>query len=463
MQDTIHLQHRISAAFANIPSTTRWWIAYSGGLDSHCLLHFLATRAADFPELNAIHIDHGLHPQASEWALHCVSICEQLGINCHVVQVAARANSGESREAAARTARYQALGKFLAPGEVLITAHHQNDQAETFILQLLRGAGVRGLAAMPSLINFQSGYLARPLLNFSRTELHSYAQEYKLQWIEDDSNYDSSYDRNYLRQKIMPLLYARWPSAAQTISRSAIHQSEAELLLEQIAVQDFNVVRGNNFNTLQVDLLLQLSAERARNLIRYWLRTCGHPIPSTIIIEKILEIAAARWDATPLITWEDTELRRYRNLIYLMSALPSAPQNFSIEWRDISQSLILPGGILRAQRIENRDGIATRFGAPGFTIRFRRGGEKCRRGSYLRPLKDLWQQCGIPPWERIRTPLLFIGTELAVVPGIGVCHPFQNISGEPAWEIEWQQIRNIRETEKSFLINGEYGAAWKSQ
>jgi len=432
---------KLNAALMQIPRTGRWWIAYSGGLDSHCLLHILANRSAELPLLTAVHVDHGLNPQSKKWASHCASTCAQLGISYQIAQIKIDVQSGESREAAARAARYSSFAQFLAPGDVLITAHHQNDQAETLLLQLLRGAGVCGLSAMASLMLFHKGYLARPLLNFSRAELCAYAQLVGLTWIEDDSNSDISYDRNYLRRRIIPLLLERWPSANSTIARAAHHQAEAAILLENYAQQDLAMVQGIELHTVRVAGLLSLRAERARNVIRYWIRSRGYLLPSAAIIEQILQIAAARWDSTPLLCWEGCELRRYRDLIYLMAPLSPPPhKDFCAEWHNINFPLQLPWGVLSARYIENEQGISTKNCAAGFTVRFRRGGEKCHRAQdvYQRPLKNLWQQLGVPHWERIRTPLLFIGRELAAIPGVGVCHQFQNSSGEPAWKIDWQ-------------------------
>ncbi|CAK0742792.1 tRNA(Ile)-lysidine synthase [Gammaproteobacteria bacterium] len=428
-------------ALATVPSARRWWVAYSGGVDSHCLLHALASIAAELPELIAVHVDHGLNPESERWAQHCASICAGLRVPYRLLQVKVQSDSGEGLEAAARTARYAALARVMAFGEVLFTAHHLDDQAETVLLQLLRGAGSRGLAAMPALAAFHAGYLVRPLLNHSRAELLAYAHAAGLAWVDDDDNLNQRHDRNYLRHQIFPLLQQRWPAAALTFARTATHQAEATSLLESLAAQDIAQLTRPRSNTLPVAPMLGLGPARARNLLRFWIRDNGHAVPSTAILERVLaEAAMARQDATPLISWTNSELRRYRNLLYLMKPLPDLPlPDWELEWNDLETPLRLHWGILTAQPLIGV-GLSELARIQGITVRLRQGGERCRLAgtTHHRPLKDLWQAAGIPPWERTRTPLLFVNGVLAAVPGFGPCHCFQASAGEIGWKIEWQ-------------------------
>ena len=313
----------IQAALSSVPRSQRWWIAYSGGVDSHCLLHILSGLVSDQRiDLAAVHVDHGLHRDSARWVQHCTEVCTQQSIPLRVFCVQARAAPGESQEATARLARYAAFAELLQAGEVLLTAHHQDDQAETILLQLLRGAGSRGLAAMPPLAPFHAGYLARPLLGQTRSDLIAYAQQEHLAWIEDDSNQDSRMDRNYLRHQVLPVLTARWPSAGKTLARAAVHQAESMALLEVLAAQDQRLVAGPSPQTLRVKPLCALSPARARNLLRYWIRTQGHPTPSTAVLGEVIKAAAARWDRKALVTWKDSAIWRHRDLLYLQPNEP---------------------------------------------------------------------------------------------------------------------------------------------
>lgn len=417
---------------STFPQAQRWWIAYSGGMDSHCLLHALATLASELPQLRAIHVNHGLNPASQTWARHCELVCHQLTIPYYLLTVTVPRSSAQGLEAAARTARYQAFAQLIDQNDLLLTAHHLDDQAETLLLQLLRGSGARGLAAMPLLTKFKHGYLARPLLKHSRAELLEYAQNQGLNWIDDDSNLNQHYDRNYLRHQIFPLLRQRWPSAAVTLARAAAHQAQTVALLETLATQDLAKITQPQPNILPISALIELNKERARNLLRFWMRSNGHQLPSTAILERILDEAlTARWDANTLINWDNSELRRYRNLLYLLTPLPPLPlANWTTEWTDLSLPLILPWGQLKAEP-STALGLDATACQRGVNISLRHGGERCRlpNAAYHRHLKDLWQAAGVPPWERIRTPLLWINNQLAAVPGIGICHNFCKESG----------------------------------
>jgi tRNA(Ile)-lysidine synthetase-like protein len=214
-------------------------IAYSGGADSHVLLHALCELRDSSPwAVSAIHVNHGLHPQAAAWADHCLAVCERYGLACAVEHLKVRAIGTEGLEAAARRLRYATLARHIGPGEALLTAHHLNDQAETVLLQLLRGAGVRGLAGMRAVVDFSNGKLVRPLLEFTRAELLTYAQQQELRWIEDTSNRDLGRSRNFIRHQVLPLLEQRWPQAKRVIARAARHAAEASALLDLVASTD---------------------------------------------------------------------------------------------------------------------------------------------------------------------------------------------------------------------------------
>ena len=339
-------------------------IAYSGGMDSHVLLHSLANLRDQHPELQlrAAHIHHGLSPKADQWVLHCQKICNELQVPLVVkhVDVDSRIRKNDrkhSLEAIARELRYEKLAKILNKDKCLVTAHHANDQAETLLLQLFRGSGPKGLAAMPKHKGFAQGTLLRPLLDFPRADLQQYAQQHKLNWIEDESNKNIGMDRNFIRHQLLPIIKQRWPGINNTMARVARHCAQANDLLELLAEQDYLIVTGSVVNTLSISKLLTLDDARQNNVLRYWLRQLDLPIPSDRKIQHIkTDVLHCRQDANPLVHWPGAEVRRYRDNIYAMT----------------------PGD-------ENKSIIQFRYDAKHGKIS-----------------KKLFQKWGIPPWQRAR-------------------------------------------------------------
>ena len=422
------------------PAAPCYWLALSGGLDSCVLLHALHRLSSELSaEVKAIHINHGWDPKAQEWAHFCQAICNELGIPCQVIAIDARPPPGESPEAWARQRRYQAMERLLSQGEMVLTAHQQDDQAETLLLQLLRGAGPRGLAAMPRCIEFGPGWLGRPLLDFTRDELNAYAIQEGLSWIEDPSNRNTRFDRNFLRQEIIPLLKRRWPNLSRTLARAAIWQADAARLLEDLARQDLEAVCSRQQGTLSVEALMQLETERRNNALRFWFRNKGLPMPSADQLNQLCQDALkAGWDATPCLRWRGAEVRRYRDNLYALPPLPPHDPKIVLPW-DLVTPLPLPLGTLRAERVHGTGLKATLGDHKKITIRFRQGGEHCRLQGRLhtRSLKHLFQEAGIPPWQRDRIPLLYLDNKLAAVAGFWVCHPFGAEAEEEGWRILW--------------------------
>ena len=221
----------IESIFPLCHHADRLYLGFSGGVDSHVLLHLCASIASLNAKLVAIYVHHGLQVEADFWAEHCQRTCEALGVACQIVRVNAQPIQGQSPEEAARNARYDALKAFVQSNDVLLIAQHREDQLETVLLQLFRGSGLKGLSAMPACIPFGSGTLLRPLLDVSKQAINSYAIAHELSWIEDPSNLSSDYDRNFLRNEVLPLLKQRWPAVDKTVSRSAKHCAEAQSLI----------------------------------------------------------------------------------------------------------------------------------------------------------------------------------------------------------------------------------------
>lgn len=409
----------------SLSNFTRYVIAYSGGLDSTVLLHALASNRQGLnAALQAVHIHHGLQSEADTWCEHCEQFCTKLNIPHQIFWVNARHNPGESPEAAARHARYNALHPLISSRTCLLTAQHQDDQAETLLLQLLRGAGPKGLAAMPSLARFSDGHHARPLLTYTRAELMQYAKDKQLLWIDDPSNFDIGYDRNLLRHHVIPQLKRRWPSSSRVLSRVAGIQAETAKLCSALADIDRSSAAGSRPNTLSIISLKRLSKARQNNLLRHWIHTRGLPVPSSTQLARVdQEMIDARPDSTPLLHWPGAELRRYRDDLYAIPPLLVHETTQEIPW-DLREDLPIPhlGVTLKMQTLKAQ-GLNLQPRQHAAVIRFRRGGERCQpKGrSHHHALKKLFQDSGVPPWERDRIPLIYVDEQLVAVWGYWVC------------------------------------------
>lgn len=407
----------ISALAQSLQPHRQLLVGFSGGLDSTVLLHQLVCWREQQPDvsLRAIHVHHGLNAHADEWAEHCQALCEQWQVPFTVVRVTLNL-AGESLEAQARQARYQAFRDALLAGEVLLTAQHLDDQSETLLLALKRGSGPAGLAAMPASLPFGDTLLLRPLLNMRRMELEAWAQQHALRWIEDDSNQDDKYDRNFLRLHILPRLTARWPHFAEAAARSATLCGEQEQLLDELLAEELAALTTDT-GSLHIAPLMSKSAIRRAAILRRWLAGQGVAMPSRDRLARIWqEVAMARDDATPVVKLGDGEIRRYQGLLWWVK-VPQSQRNTQIGWdhpfhplilpADLGQLQLIPGGEIRAPRAEER--VTVRFYAPGtLHIVGRAGGRK---------LKKIWQELGVPPWLRDVTPLLFYGETLIAAAG----------------------------------------------
>ncbi len=427
-----------------LPDAEGYIVAYSGGVDSHVLLHVLSEqREALRAPLMAVHVDHGIQSQSGEWRAHCERICRQLKVPFHALQTNGAAAPGESPEAAARHARYQVLADWLPEGTVLLSAQHRDDQAETLLLQLFRGAGPRGLSAMPANTSLGRGRLLRPFLDTTRAEILAWAQAHDLDWIEDPSNADTRYDRNLLRHTVLPALQQRWPGLSTALARAASHQSEQAALADALAGMDLSSCGSESGNHLVQAALVRLEPARQRNLLRFWIRQQGFAMPSRAVLEHIrTEMLYSRDDAQPMVRWGDAELRRFRGELCLMPTMPAHDPTRCIHW-DLQNSLTLDaaGGVLVAKPVTGR-GLHLPNGSAKVEVRFRRGGESLRLpgASHHRTLKNLLQERGVPDWERERLPLLYTGKTLVAVPGIAVCEGFQAQPGQTGFSLAWSRL-----------------------
>lgn len=415
-----------------------YWIGYSGGLDSHVLLHLFSSLRANYPiKLKAIHIHHGLSPHADQWAEHCEQICLSLKIDFILRKISIPLLSGNSLEEMARQMRYAVFSELLSPDDLLLTAHHQNDQAETVLLQLLRGAGPKGLSAMPQFKKMGNGIHARPLLDYTREELQRYAEENHLKWIEDESNKNIHFSRNFLRQRVLPLLQDRWPSTINTLARVAENCSDVQQVMEDAIRQD--LTEAVYENKLSIEFLKKLPLVRQRLVLREWLCRLDCQLPSNKKLNQILiDFLSAREDKLPMVQLNHLILRRYNGQIHV-SKVDSDSFAQDIHW-NLSEPKHIPG--IGDLQVVTKKGQGLTSKIKEVTIRFRQGGEQCRLPGrkFHHSLKKLFQEWKVPPWERDRIPLVYVKEQLAAVVGYTICDGFEPDDTEYGFIIELTKI-----------------------
>lgn len=418
-----------------LPERSRLCVGVSGGLDSMVLLSLLVRCSRQHPlQLSAIHVNHQLQTGAQQWQEFVQRQCQQLGVPLTITVVDVPLKAGLGLEAAAREARYQAYGDVNA--EFLALAHHQDDQAETLLIQLLRGAGVQGLAAMPSMRPYHSLQLLRPLLSFTRKDLAAYAEQHQIAFVEDPSNQDERLVRNFLRQRLSPLLDQRFPAWRQTVSRSAELLGEAAQVLEQVALADLELCEGSE--GLKVDRVLALGDARAANLLRYWLGRQGARPPGSQRLREWLRQSRAAHHRQPEMSWGSWRLFRHRGCWHL--SRHSQPWSV-VDLADfpVAADYFLPDGGCLKVSVNQAGGPSLRRDLPQgpWQLRCRAGGERIRPriGGPSRTLKNLLAEAHIPAWQRPQWPLLFLGERLVAVPGLAVEAEFQVPAG--GFNLDW--------------------------
>jgi len=415
---------------------SRYVVAFSGGLDSTVLLHALvATQGGLRIPVLAIHIDHGLQEESVSWPEHCRKTAEELGVEYLCRSVNVQFESGKGPEASAREARYGALYAELEHGDWLLSAHHREDQAETLLLNLVRGSGPAGIAGIGAIRRFGPGWLARPLLEFTRATLEEYAETHALQWVDDPSNADRRFDRNFLRHEVLPRLKSRWPDISTRLQRSAQHAGEASLLLTNLAAIDLDALGGRP-ERLPIDGLLTLSTARQRNLLRHALRILGLSTPTAMQLSRILtEVIPAREDAQPLVSWPGASVRRYRSGLYLLpEKLVESPESIHVAADNVPLGEGL--GVLQFLPGSAR-GLSSDLLERDVRVRFRQGGEEFQPEGQLhtRKLKKLLQQEGVVPWMRDRLPLVYANNELVAVADLWLAAAAVS---EPGVAVRWK-------------------------
>jgi len=422
-------------------SPTGFAVAYSGGLDSAVLLAGCVRVALQEP-LRALHVNHRLHAESDAWAEHCAAEAARLGVDFDCVTVQVPRVKGHSLEATARELRYAGFAERLRPGEMLLTAHHADDQLETVLLRLLRGAGVRGLCGILPGGELGAGYFGRPLLEFKKADLVAVAHAWDLSWLEDPSNADRRFDRNYLRGCVVPQIKARWPSAAVTVGRTAHHMRDAQALLAEAAAAD--VAALPEPRQIPLELLRGLDGAHRRNVVRARMAALGLPMPSADQLDALLAMVDhARSDAEAVFRWPDAEAHFYGGQLYLLAALPAASPHGTVAHVSCDAPWSGPEGEVALVGTVAGDARAALSGAcvsDGLELRFRSGGERIKPafGRHHRKLKTLLQEARIVPWMRSRIPLLYQRDTLVAVGDLWIDEAVrERRPGAPAWCVRW--------------------------
>jgi len=422
------------------------YVGYSGGLDSHVLLHsVMAMLGAE--RVTAIHINHQLNAQAADWAEHCAAVSQALGValQVHAVDVCQQTSSTENT---AREARYQVFEQVLGKGDVLLLAHHQDDQAETVLYRLLRNSGPRGLAGIPVSRTVGRGSLLRPLLQLPRGELASYASEHQLSWIEDPSNIDLIHDRNYLRHQVTPALARRWPDFAARIAASASLCQQADELNNDLAEIDLNTLAEKKARlgwSIDLSGFAAFSALRQANVLRYWASLhCPLPPGYHSVMAVLDSVLPAGQDRTPLVSWPGGEWRRFNGRLFLLPGGWNKQVPEACEWQPELPLQLTDVSTLSAAPIS---GVGLKL-LPDeqLLVKFRSGGERCRPAGRVgsSSLKKLLQEYQLEPWLRDRIPLIYKhsttgekGAELIAVGDLWICQGFTVESGDCAYSLHW--------------------------
>ncbi|AMA64607.1 tRNA(Ile)-lysidine synthase [Candidatus Arsenophonus lipoptenae] len=429
-----------------IGSNLKILVAFSGGLDSTVLLHALTVlRNTTIPNLNirAAYINHGLNNKSNSWGVHCKHICLNLKVafcsyDIHIYK------SKKGIEAAARDARYKTLRRILLQNEIIVTAQHLNDQAETFLLALKRGSGPAGLSAMPVSIEFGHTYLVRPLLLFSRQELTMYAQKNNLTWIDDDSNYNQIYDRNFLRLTIMPCFNIRWPYFLKSVARSANLCAEQEKLVNEL-LEDYLSKLLTTDGSLKLDPLVEFSEKKRNAILRSWFRLYKILMPTRVQLKQIWQdVICARSDAEPKFILADNVIRRYKKELWLLPKFNDITK-ICLQWH-LSKKIKLPDnlGTLMITNVNHGKKIRAPLPNEEVTIRFGlKGNIKIIGHKYTKRSKKIWQELGIAPWLRNRIPLIYYNNELITAVDVFITDSARCIKDHAELSIKWTKNKRL--------------------
>lgn len=419
----------LDTAFQYLGDDTRLAIAYSGGLDSTVLLH-IAAAIVPRDRLRALHVRHDFSERADDWVAHCAATCQALGVDLRILPVVTAGDRSDGLESAGRRVRYRAIAEELVPDEWVVTAHHARDQAETLLLQALRGAGVAGLASMPTVARLGAGWLWRPWRTLERRVIADYAQAHDLHWIDDPSNGDKSFARGRLRTAVWPALTDAFPAAERTLARSTDHAASAAEAVTALAGYDLQAARIDA-ERLSISRMQNMTPMRRAEVLRRWLAECGLDSPSSAHVEEFERLINARAHAGPRLVFADTELRVFAGAVYAMPRLVPAPTG-TIDWSG-SQSVDLPQDVGELAWHGNRP-------VPGLSVTFGGGGKRIVRADGTSKRLSAWfQENGWPPWIRERAPLVYLDSELVAVADAWQHPEFEHWFGENGG-FEWRHM-----------------------
>lgn len=431
-----------------------YWIAFSGGADSTALLHAMAQIRSELGvEIRAIHINHGLHPEARNWQTHCEQQCHELGITLLQKTVRVEPAARKSPEAQARAARYTAMLAEIEDGDMLLTGHHADDQAETLILNLMRGAGVAGLAAMHPLRKAGSAWLGRPLLNWNRRQLRQYLADENIPFIDDPSNEDRSIRRNFIRHEILPRLAKVWPAATEQVNKSAVHARTASAILKSVARADLAICLGAYRYEVNLERMCLFDNNRQALIIRQWARENALSTPDQRQLNELLQqLQQAREGSALCMKWPGVEVHRYRSKLFIMAALPDSSQDWRLDW-DGRNPISLPYG---TGELHLKGVNGTTFDDRPLEVHARGGSERLQPvgQTHHKSLKQLFQSAGVPPWLRSRIPLLSRGGQCLAVGDVWLDQAFADMLTKSGLSVHWQPgLQQWRDTREHILAN----------
>ena len=429
----------------NLENYSRMAVAFSGGLDSSVLLHSLASIPEYHERVFAIHVNHGLSPNSETWTKHCKKFCSDLGIT--LIPLTIELKNSKINENILRKARYKAFFSCLKKGDVLCTAHHQDDHIETILFRILRGTGIKGLAGIEKYSQMEGIDLIRPLISYSKKDLLDYADKFEVNWIEDESNEDLSISRNFIRKKVIPnLKNNNWPEYKNSISYLSSKAKEANEILDEIAYLDLKLCASESLDRLSILKIKELSHARAMNVLFTWLGLYTHLGVSNKLTDQVYKsIILASESSNPVVTFGKRgeqgsfQIRRFNNFLHHLPLTETEVLSDKKVWKWNSDNpLELPTGTLSMQ-VALGKGISTQLTEPGISIKGRIGGERCKPEgrSKSQKLKKLFQEYGVPPWVRDRVPLVYVGDQLAAVSDLWVCEDFVAKQDERGIVLNW--------------------------
>jgi tRNA(Ile)-lysidine synthase len=438
------IQQQLETFLDKHPVTGRFIVAFSGGCDSTVLLHTLNRLHIPANKILAVHVNHNLQDNSAYWEKFCCDTANQLGVDYHGIRLDLGTVKSNIEEQA-RILRYQAFSTLMTSDDVLMTAHHRDDQAETFLLQLLRGAGLRGLSAMNPVSGFPPGKLLRPLLNFSRQQIEEYAEQNSIQWIDDPSNTDNRFDRNFLRNEVLPLLETRWSAAKSTIARSAENCREAAVMIDAMSAHDLENCIGAYRHSLSINCLNTLSSARQHAVIRAWVEANDFPLPDRKATQTICtDFIDSRQDAKPVLKWSYVQMYRFGGFLYLIgNSLFDEVETLQATQYELKQGYVelpYPSGRLLLELSDSvtddlLENIEISFREQGQTINIEN-----RHGT--RKLKKLFQEWNIPPWMRNFVPIIYVKGQCMAIADYAMCEVpfpvFKKIHWQPPVELDWR-------------------------